>query len=75
VKISQVLKKIDPENKDVRKKIQTLWTAQLIGLMAPTVSVVGNILGNYTVVATIHIFLALAFLIVARAILGSSSNK
>jgi len=27
VKISQVLKKIDPENKDVRKKIQTLWTA------------------------------------------------
>ena len=75
VKISQILKKIDPENKVVRKKIRTLWIAQLIGLMAPTASVIGNILGNNTVVATIHIFLAIAYLIVARAILGSSSNK
>jgi len=75
VKISQVLRKIDPDNKEVRKKIRTLWTAQLIGLAAPTVSVIGNILQNNTIVATIHIFLALAFLIVAKAILGSSSNK
>ena len=75
VRISQVLKKINPENKKVRKKIQTLWTAQLIGLGAPTVSVIGNILGDYTIVATIHIFLALAFIFVAIAILGSSSEK
>ncbi len=75
VRISQVLKKINPENIQVRKKIRTLWTAQLIGIVAPTVSVIGNILGNNTLVATIHIFLALAFLLVAKAILGSSSDK
>ena len=75
VRISQVLKKINPENKEVRKKIKTLWTAQLIGLGAPTVSVMGNILQNGTVVATIHIFLALAFLFVAKAILSGGSDK
>ncbi len=75
VRISQVLKKINPENKEVRKKIKTIWTAQLIGLGAPTVSVLGNILGNSTIVATIHIFLALAFLFVAKAILSGGSDK
>ena len=75
VRISQVLKKIDPKQKDVRKKIRILWTAQLIGLLAPTASVVGNILKNNTIVATIHIFLALAFLFVAIAILAGGSNK
>lgn len=75
VNISKVLKKINPENIEVRKKIRTLWTAQLVGLMAPTVSVVGNIIKNTTVVASIHISLALAFLIVARAILSGRSDK
>ena len=75
IRISQVLKKINPDNKEVRKKIRTLWTAQLVGIGAPTVSVIGNILGEHTIVASIHIFLALAFLFVARAILSKSSDN
>ena len=75
VKISQVLKKINPSQTEVKRKIRTLWLAQLIGLFAPTVSVVGNIMDNNTIVATIHIFLSLAFIFVAVAILSGSSDK
>ena len=46
VKISQVLKKIDPNQTEVRRKIRSLWIAQLIGLIAPTTSIVGNIMKN-----------------------------
>ncbi|MCF2139723.1 MAG: hypothetical protein K9W44_06690 [Candidatus Lokiarchaeota archaeon] len=70
VKISQVLKNIEQTNNLVKKKIQKLWIAQLIGLMAPTASVIGNILQNYVIVALLHIFLASAFILVALAILG-----
>ncbi|MHA1719869.1 MAG: hypothetical protein ACTSXK_10135 [Promethearchaeota archaeon] len=75
IKISQVLKNINPENKEVKKKIQRLWIAQLIGIGAPTASVVGNILKNAIVVALLHIFLATAFFFVAIAIVGKSSEE
>ncbi|WP_457558857.1 hypothetical protein [Candidatus Harpocratesius sp.] len=70
VKISQVLKNIEQTNNIVKKKIQKLWMAQFIGLMAPTASVIGNILQNYVIVASLHVFLATAFVLVALAILG-----
>ena len=49
--------------------------AQSITTGNPTASVVGNIINNNTVVATIHIFLSLAFIFVAIAILGGRSDK
>ncbi|TFG00947.1 MAG: hypothetical protein EU541_00660 [Promethearchaeota archaeon] len=58
------LSRINKSETFIRKKIKVLAIAQIIGLMSPIMSVIGNILKNDIIHGLMFIFLAIAMVIV-----------
>lgn len=60
IMISRSLGKISSEKVQIRKKIKNLWIANAIGLMCPTMAILGNITGIHIFSSLVYIFLAIS---------------
>jgi hypothetical protein len=72
IQLYNVLQEIEDPREKIRKKIKILLIAQLIGILSPTMSVIGNILRNSFLHAMMFVFLAIPMVIVGFLI---SKNK
>lgn len=64
IMIYTALAEIDPSQTRIRKKVKTLGIAQIVGLMSPIMSIIGNITKNEILHGTMFLFLAIPMVIV-----------
>ncbi len=64
IQLYNVLNDIENAKVQIRKKIKILIVAQLIGILSPTMSVIGNITKNSFIHALMFVFLAIPIVIV-----------
>jgi len=74
IQLYNVLKQIEDSQVQIRKKIKFLIIAQLIGILSPTMSVIGNITKNSFIHALMFLFLAIPMVIVGFIISKDKEN-
>ncbi len=64
IQLYKTLQNMEDPDKTLKNKIKLLLTAQLIGILSPTMSVIGNITKNSLLHSTMFIFLAIPMVII-----------
>lgn len=64
IQLYKTLQDMEDPDKTLKNKIKLLLTAQLIGILSPTMSVIGNITKNSLLHSTMFIFLAIPMVII-----------
>ena len=75
IQLFKILKYIEDQEKIIKNKIKILIIAQIIGILSPTMSVIGNITGNSLLHSTMFIFLAIPMVIVGVLISKEKDHK
>lgn len=74
IQLYKILKDIEEPDKGIKNKIKLLITAQLIGILSPTMSVIGNISKNSLLHSMMFVFLAIPMVIVSLIISKEKSK-
>ncbi|MBD3227276.1 MAG: hypothetical protein GF329_03730 [Candidatus Lokiarchaeota archaeon] len=69
ISLFRILRNMDKSKKRLKRNITVLTSAQLIALLSPTMSVIGNIIENNLIHALMFVFLAIPLVLVGYTIL------